>query len=154
MLWETTQHGVRSAIHPLNRRYRVNHLHFHHCRLNSTFYTDGLRSKVTSLRGNLHAQVYTNGEFTVVYPIPNKSRVRDTPRSFTDDFGIPDGLIADLAGEQTGDQTEFLWQIWWSNIRLHHMEKGCKNQNHHVEQEIRILKQRWKDRMACKSVSS
>ena len=69
MLWVTTQHGVRSAIHPLNRRYRVNHLHFHHCRLNSTFYTDGLRSKVTSLRGNLHAQVYTNGEFTVVYPM-------------------------------------------------------------------------------------
>ena len=88
------------------------------------------------------------------HPIPNKSRVRDSLRSFTDDFGIPDGLIANLAGEQTGDQTEFLWQIWWSNIWLHHMEKGCKNQNHHVEQEIGILKQRWKDRMACKSVST
>ena len=80
-LWVTTQHGVRSAIHPLNHRYRADHLHFHHCRLNSTFYTVGLRSKVTSLRGNLHAQVYTNGKFTMVYLIPNKYQVGDTLRS-------------------------------------------------------------------------
>ena len=125
MLWVTTQHGVFSAIHSLNCRYRVDHLHFHHRQLNSTFYTDGFQSKVTSLRGNLHVQVYMNGKFTVVYPIPNKSWVRDTLRSFTNDFGIPDGLIADLAGEQTGDQTEFLRQIQQSNIWLHHMEKGC-----------------------------
>ena len=39
-------------------------------------------------------------------------------------------------------------------IRLHHMEKGCKDQNHHVEREIGILKQRWKDSMAHKSVPS
>ena len=128
-LWVTTQHGVRSAIHPLNHRYRADHLHFHHCWLNSTFYTVGLRSKVTSLRGNLHAQVYTNGEFIMVYLIPNKSQVGGTLRS----LGILDGLITDLAGDQTGDQTEFLRQIWQSNIWLHHMEKGHKNQNHHVE---------------------
>ena len=66
-----------------------------------------------------------NGKFTMVYLIPNKSQVRDTLtlRSFTDDFGIPYGLITDLAGEQTGDQMEFLWQIQQSNRWLHHTEK-------------------------------
>ena len=40
----TTQHGVRSAIHPLNCRYRVDQLHFHCHQLNSTFYADGVGS--------------------------------------------------------------------------------------------------------------
>jgi hypothetical protein len=42
MLKATTQLGVRHAIHPLHRRYRVDtHNFYRHC-LNDVFYTDTL----------------------------------------------------------------------------------------------------------------
>ena len=71
----------------------------------------------------------------------------NTLRAFIGDFGIPDTLIADLAGEQSGENTEFLNQVRRHNIRLHHTEKGRHNQNHRVESEIGILKQCWKNCM-------
>ena len=129
-LHATTQHGMRSAVHPLTRQYRTDQLHFHCRRLNMTFHTDALRSKVISLRGNNHCQVYTTRTFTVVYPIRTKDRTGDTLRAFIDDFGIPDTLIADLAREQSGENMEFLNQVRRHNIRLHHTEKGCNIQNH------------------------
>jgi hypothetical protein len=36
----TTQRGIRHAIHPLHRRYRVDHLNLHRRRLADTFYMD------------------------------------------------------------------------------------------------------------------
>ena len=65
----TTQKGIRTALHPITRRYRVDHLAFNRKRLGSDFYTDGLKSSVTSLDGNNYAQVFTNGKYTVVYPM-------------------------------------------------------------------------------------
>ena len=115
---------------------------------------DALRSKVISLRGNNHCQVYTTGTFTAVYPTWTKDRTGDTLCAFIDDFGIPDTLIADLAGEQSGENTEFLNQVRRHNIRLHHTEKGCHNQNHRVEREIGILKQCWKNCMSQKGIPS
>ena len=90
----------------------------------------------------------------MVYPMRTKDRTGDTLRAFIDDFGIPDTLIADLAGEQSRENTEFLNQVRRHNIRLHHTEKGRHNQNHQVEREIGILKQRWKNRMSQKGVPS
>ena len=150
----TTQHGTRSAIHPITRRYRADHLHLNRKRLNTTFYTDGLHSRVVSLHGNKCAQVFTNGRFTAVYPTTTKSQTGDALRSFTEDVGIPDTLIADLAGEQSGQHTDFVKQARHLRIRLHHTEKGRKNQNHTAEREIGILKQRWKDRMTARSIPS
>ncbi len=63
----TTQRGVRTAIHPLHRRYRVNHLHLNRRRLNGDWFTDTLFSKVISIQGNTCAQVFTNGSFTTVH---------------------------------------------------------------------------------------
>ncbi|KAI2498322.1 hypothetical protein MHU86_16192 [Fragilaria crotonensis] len=60
----TTQRGVRYAIHPLHRRYRVDHLNLHRRRLADTFYMDTLFSKVKSLNGMECAQLITNGSFT------------------------------------------------------------------------------------------
>jgi hypothetical protein len=57
----TTQFGIRHAIHPLHRRYRVDTHNFNRRRLNDVFYTDTLFSKVKSLNGNVCAQFYTNG---------------------------------------------------------------------------------------------
>jgi hypothetical protein len=70
----TTQRGVRHAIHPLHRRYRVDHLNLHRRRLADTFYMDTLFSKVKSINGMVCAQLVTNGSFTRVTPW-NRSRV-------------------------------------------------------------------------------
>jgi hypothetical protein len=62
-LKSTTQHGVRQAIHPLRRMYRVDHIDINCRRLQDTFYMDTLFSKEKSINGNVCAQVITNGHF-------------------------------------------------------------------------------------------
>ena len=104
----TTQQGVRTAIHPITCRYRVDHLALHWNRLNDEFYTDTLFSRVKSLAGNNCAQVFTNGQYTVIYPIENRRQVGTTLGDFVDDVGIPDKLTADQAGEQFHRETDFM----------------------------------------------
>jgi hypothetical protein len=74
------------------------------------FYTDTMFSKVKSLNGNKCAQVCTNGRFTKVYPMESKSSVciADLLQDFTEDVGIPDTLVCDLATEQTGQNTPMM----------------------------------------------
>ena len=62
----TTQKGIRHAVHPLHRRYRVDHMQFNRKRLNEKFYCDHLVAKTKSLDGNTEAWLYTTGKFTVV----------------------------------------------------------------------------------------
>jgi hypothetical protein len=145
----TTQRGVRHAIHPLHRRYRVDHLHLNRRRLNDTFYTDTLFSRVKSIKGHKCAQVYTNGKFTKVYPMESKSsaNIAATLTEFADDVGIPDTLICDLATEQVGPHTPMMKEIRRLKIRMRNSEKGRSNQNHKAETEIRELKKKWKIRM-------
>ena len=59
----TEQTGVRTAIHPMTRRVRVDHLHLHRPRLRGTWFCDTLISKVKSLLGNTCANVFTQGKF-------------------------------------------------------------------------------------------
>ena len=123
-LQATTQQGIRSAVHPIFRRYRVDHLHFHRKRLHATFHTDTLFSKIISLQGNKCAQVFTNGAFTAVYLIVSKSHAGDSLRELINDVGIPDRLYADLAAEHTGTNTEFQQQVRKFHIQMHYAEKG------------------------------
>jgi hypothetical protein len=150
----TTQRGIRQAIHPLHRRYRVDHLNLNCKRLNDTFYADTMFSKVKSINGNRCAQVYTNGRFTKVYPMESKSSacIADTLQDFADDVGIPDTLICDLATEQTGRNTPMQKEIRCLRIHMKNSEKGRSNQNHKAETEIRELKMRWKTRMIERKV--
>ena len=136
----TTQQGIRSAVHPIFRRYQVDLLHFHRKRLHATFHTDTLFSKIILLLGNKCAQVFTNGAFTAVYPIMSKSHTGDSLWELINDVGIPDRLYADLAAEHTGTNTEFQQQVRKFHIQMHYAEKGRKNQNHRAEREIGILK--------------
>ena len=153
-LLATTQQGIHSAVHPIFRHYRVDHLNFHRKRLHATFHTDMLFSKIFSLRGNKCAQVFTNGTFTAVYPIVSKSHAGDSLWELINDVGVPDQLYADLAVEHTGMNTEFQQQVRKFHIQMHYAEKGRKNQNHHAEGEIGILKTRWKNQMGAKGVPS
>ena len=93
----TTQAGVRQALHPLHRRYQVDHLNLNRRRLNSTFHMDALQSKVKSLNGNLYANLFTNGKYMRVYPTAGKSsrEFADSLTDFTDAVGIPDTVFCD-----------------------------------------------------------
>ncbi len=147
----TTQRGVRhSAIHPLHRRYCVDHLDLHRKRLHDTFYMDTLFSKVKSLGGYTCAQLITNGTFTRVYPMETKasSNIARALQEFIDDVGVPDSLVCNFASEQTGKQTEVMKLIRQSNIKLRIAEEGRGiTQNHRAETEIREIKTKWKTRM-------
>jgi hypothetical protein len=150
----TTQLGIRHAIHPLHRRYRVDTHNFNRRRLNDVFYTDTLFSKVKSINGNVCAQVYTNGRYTRVFPMTSKSseNIAQTLNDFVDDVGIPNTLICDLATEQVGPHTPMMKEIRKLRIKLHNSEKGRSSQNHRAETEIRELKRRWKARMVERQV--
>ena len=143
----TTQQGIRTAINPITRRYRVDNLALHRHRLNTRFYTDTLFSQTTSLAGNKCAQVFTDGQFTAVYPLTSKADVGQSLAKFIDEVGVPDGLTADLAGEQTGPKTQFTKLARFHRIDLKWAEKGTSKQNHRAEREIGVLKQRWHRRM-------
>ena len=143
----TTQKGIRTALHPIQRRYRVNHLDLHKKRLNTTFHLDEMFSKVKSIRGNVCATVFTDGKFTAVYPLPSKADAGQTLNEFAQDVGIPEFLVTDLAGELSGPHTDFMKYVRHLRINTHWAKKGRHQQNHKAEREIGILKQRWRRRM-------
>jgi hypothetical protein len=116
----TTQRGVRHSIHPLHRRYRVDHLNLHRRQLDDTFYMDTLFSKVKSLNGHTCAQLITNGSYTRIYPMKSKasSNIAKALTEFIDDVGIPGTLMCDLATEQTGKNTDVMKLVRQFQIRL------------------------------------
>ena len=151
----TTQRGIRHAIHPLHRRYRVDHLNLHRRRLRDVFYMDTLFSKVKSISGFTCAQLITNGSFTRVYPMETKASVNIARalQEFVDDVGIPETLVCDFASEQTGKNTDVMKLIRHANIKLRTAEKGRGiTQNHWAETEIREVKTKWKSRMRSAQV--
>ena len=106
----TIQRGVRYAIHPLHRVYRVDHLNLHRRRLADIFYMDTLFAKVKSLNRMECVQSITNGSFTRVYPMESKlsHNIALALTKFIDDVGIPRTLICELATAQTGKNTEVM----------------------------------------------
>ena len=149
-LKSTTQREVRQLLHPLHRRYRVDHLDLHRKRLQETFYTDTLFSKVKPLAGCTCVQLITNGQFTRVYPMESKasSNIATALNTFFDDVGVPAELTCDLASEQTGKNTDVMKLIRRLNIKLRPVEKGRGiTQNSKAETEIREIKTKRKARM-------
>ena len=77
-------------------------------RLRTTWYTDTLFAKEKSIVGNQCAQLFTDGEgFTYVHPMESKGQAGEALHKVTSDVGIPNTLISDGAGEQTGANTLF-----------------------------------------------
>jgi len=148
----TTQKGIRTALHPMSRRVRVDHLHLHRPMLRGTWYCDTLLAKVKSRLGNTCANVYTQGKFTKVTPMSGRTDAAKSLVDFTDDVGIPETLVTDGAGEFTGKNTEFTKEARRMRIKMFTTEQGRKNQNHAAEREIGMLAKRWKLRMRKKKV--
>ena len=149
----TTQKGIRTAVHPLHRRYRVDHLEaLNRRRLGGQWYMDHLMSKVVSLGGNNGAWVYTNGRYTKTVPTDSRRKAGATLTEFSEDVGIPADMRADLAPELTGKHTDFQKEVRRLRMKMTWSEADRKNQNHRAELEIRNLKRRWRRRMVDRRV--
>jgi hypothetical protein len=150
----TMQHGVQTAVHPMLRRLRVDHLHLHRPRLKGTWSLDTLIAKVKLLLGNKCANMFTNGKYMKVVPTASQKEAAESLIDFTDDVGILETLVMDSATEFTGKHTDFIKQARQMRIKLHTAEQGRKNQNHVAEWEIGVLLKCWKLWMQKKNVYS
>ena len=74
----TTQHGVRSAIHPLKRRYRTDLLSLRYRRLDALMYSDTMHFKTKSLAQHKCAQIFATDDFAVAYPMHAERHIGDT----------------------------------------------------------------------------
>ena len=99
----TTQKGVRSTLHPIERRFRTRQAQLRYRQLagrHGSFYTDTFFSKAASLNGSHMAQIYVNDlSLSKVYPMRLRSEAGDTLQTFIHDVGIPHSLHSDDAPE-------------------------------------------------------
>ena len=105
----TTQEGVRHAVMPLSRRYRVDHIHLHHTYLAGHWTMDHVEAKYKSIRGHTGSIIFTNGNIVMVYQthMKNDSDSTESFRRLTEDLGIPANLKSDMAASFVGQHTDF-----------------------------------------------
>eukprot|EP01082_Thalassiosira_pseudonana_P014053 g12645.t1 g12645 contig6:2342448-2343665(-) len=139
LLRVTTQRGVRMAVNPITRRYRVDHLDLNLNRLKGVWEVDWLVSKVKSITQSTGCFVYTNGVYTEVYPQETHAATsaRDSLNAFIEDVGAPEGIKTDSAAEFTGRNSEFAKLCRKRSIRQTFQEAGRSNQIPHVDVQIR-----------------
>lgn len=143
----TTQEAIRSALHPLTRRYRTDLMQMKHRRLNCTFYTDFLFAKRKSISQNTGAQLWTDGEgYVFVDPQRSKKLSHISLDNLANTVGIPNMIFSDGANEETGPNSQFVKKMQQMRIKGHQSEPYSQWQNK-AENTIGKLKQRWKRRM-------
>ena len=147
----TTQKGIRHSLHPLNRRYRVDHLDLHRTYLKGQWYLDHMTAKKRSINQNTGAWLYTNGHYTACYPTESRRNAVDTLSAFCDDVGTPKRLKSDRAPELVGRATPFLHLARKRHIDLTYAEPERVNQIHKVDIEMRELKKRCRNKMIHKN---
>ena len=154
ILHNTTQLGVRTSMHPIHKRYRVDHLNLHDNRLAGKWGLDHIESNTKSIRGHTGAIVISNGSFTAVYPKPGKGDEHSTDalKVFITDVGVPEDVKTDMAPSFVGRNTNFQKLVSRKQIKLRHQEAGRKNQIAIVDNEIRELRKQWKILMEKKNV--
>jgi hypothetical protein len=135
----TTQRGIRTAVHPLTRRYRTDHFSLRYRRLNAQFYSDTVFATTKSLKGNKCAQVFTAKDFIRVHPISSKKECAHALQVFAEDIGIPSDLCTDGAAELTGPQSEWRKLCPELRVKTKESEPYTQSQNQ-AETSIRELK--------------
>ncbi len=149
----TTQQGVRHAVTPLVRRYRVDHIHLHHNHLGGKWTLDHVESKYKSIRGHTGAMVISNGNLVAVYPTASKADndATESLRRFTEEIGIPANLKCDMAATFVGRHTDFQRLVQKLNINLTYAEPYRHNQLQQVDVAIRELKRKWRQKMVSRN---
>ena len=119
-LQRTTQRGVRTFVHPTDRRVTASHPHLSHRLLKSTWYSDTVFAKVKSIRQNKCAQFYTDGKcYDLFYPLKSKALAPTMiAEAIFDADGIPRAIITDGAKEETGKQ----WKTELRKFRIKHLQ--------------------------------
>ena len=97
-----TQHGVRSAMHPLRRHYRTDLLSIRYCRLSGSMYSDTMHFKVKSLNQNKCPQIFATDIYATAYPVHAERHIGDMLRSLAKDIGILCKLLTDNANAMMG----------------------------------------------------
>jgi hypothetical protein len=133
-----TQEGIRQAVTPLTRRYRVDHIHLHHTYLSGKWTLDHVESKYKSIRGHTGAIVISNGNLAAIYPTASKVDLDSTEslRRFTEEIGIPANLKCDMAAAFVGRHTDFQWLVQRLGINLTYAKPYRHNQLQQVDVAI------------------
>lgn len=143
----TTQAGIRTAVHPIQRRYRVDHLDLHRRRLRGRWQMDWMTARFKSLNQSKGAYVITNGHFTETYPKETENQINSTAalREFIDDVGVPEKLKTDRAGSFIGRNSDFVRYCTKRGISQSWSEAERSNQIWKADVEIRELKKKWQE---------
>ena len=138
----TSQRLLRSAILPLARRYRADRM-YERPWLRGVIYTDTMHGHFKSLDRNKHAQIFaTEDYFAAAYPMESKALAGDALKEFITDYGVPDKIIMDGVGEQTGQRSTFMEQVRKHHIDYHVTEPERYSQSR-VEGVIREIRKKW-----------
>ena len=98
----TTQSFIRSAIHPIERRFRTKNAALRYNHLNTTFRSDTMFSSVKSVAGNTMAQAFcTDFGYARFIPMSLKSEAGYALKEIIHDLGIPKRIHTDDAKELT-----------------------------------------------------
>ena len=80
--------------------------------------------------------------FAAAYPMESKALAGDALKEFITDYGVPDKIIMDGAGEQTGKRSTFMEQVRKHHNDYHVTEPERYNQSR-VEGVIREIRKKW-----------
>ena len=135
----TTQRGVRTRLHPSDRRIPTRQPHLAFPTIKKKMYTDTSFAKVKSVRQNTCAQDWTDGQgYTLFYPLRSKSEAHTTVSRMVHDMNaIPQIIVSDGAKEEGS-------QKWNAEIRLirsrHHVTEPYSQWQNRAEADIREIK--------------
>lgn len=143
----STQSFIRSAIHPVERRYRtkINTLRYNH--LNAIFRSDTMFANLKSVAGNTMAQGFcTDFGFSKFIPMARKSEAGYALQELIRDVGIPKRMHTDDAKELTLGTWKKVCQehgIAMSNTEAH---SPFQNRTEGVIKEVKRHVQRFMSR--------
>jgi hypothetical protein len=134
----TTQEFIRSALHPIERRFRTKNVMLKYNRLNCKVYSDTFFSNHISLSGNKCAQLFvTNFGYLKFSLMKNKSEAGYALQEMNKEVGIPTRLNTDRAKELTAGKWKEICRD--ANITMTQTERDSPWQNR-TEVEICELK--------------
>ena len=141
MIIATTQKVIQNTVHPIKRRYRIDHLDLHTSILAGKWYVDWISAGTKLLAQNAGDFVFSNGTFTKVYRNDSKQQIpaNKSLNDFFNNVGIPEKIRSDRAPEFCGWNSEFLKYAKRKVIDLTYTEPERKNRIAPIDVEIREL---------------
>ena len=107
----TSQWLLRLAISPLAKKYRADRM-YKDLPLRGVVYTNTMHGHFKFLDGNKYTQIFSREDyFVAAYAMESKALASDALKEFITKYGMPDKIIMDVTGEQTGKRSTFMEQV-------------------------------------------